>query len=160
MAFKDLLEEMYAPMGGVSVRRMFGGLGIFKDGVMFGLGSHEDIYYLRADEQTAERFAAEQSTPFEYEMRGRLASMPFYRIPDRLWDDGEEFLAWSQVALDVALRLAAEKAKGKKPTAKKSSTAPKPVAKRPTAKPVAKRPATKAAVRDKPASKSPASKKR
>ena len=54
MAFKEFLEELFAPIGGVTVRRMFGGLGIFKDGVMFALVV-DDVLYLKADADDARR---------------------------------------------------------------------------------------------------------
>src|SRR6186713_1766057 len=105
MAFKEFLQELYQPMAGVTVRAMFGGLGVFKDGVMFGLGSSEGIYYLRADDKTVDRFVAEGSEPFVYGgMKDRIATMPYYRLPERLFDDTDEFLAWSEAAFAAALR--------------------------------------------------------
>ena len=47
-SFQDLLEELFAPLGGVSLRRMFGGIGIFKEGIMFALVS-DDILYMKTD---------------------------------------------------------------------------------------------------------------
>jgi DNA transformation protein len=47
MAFKEFLEELFAPVGGVTVRAMFGGLGVFKDAVMFALAL-DNVRYLRA----------------------------------------------------------------------------------------------------------------
>ena len=143
MAFKEFLEELYGPMGGVSVRSMFGGLGVFKDAVMFGLAV-DDVLYLRADEASAARFTTEKSAQFVYRgMKGREVAMPYWRLPDRLYDDPGEFTAWSEAAFAVAMRAATLKAKGKRPAAKKSAPA-KTAAKRPAAKkPAATKPAAK-----------------
>ena len=47
---EDLLEELLAPLGGVTIRRMFGGRGIFKDGLMFALLSSRGVFYFKADD--------------------------------------------------------------------------------------------------------------
>jgi DNA transformation protein len=127
MAFKEFLQELYQPMGGVTVRAMFGGLGVFKDGLIFALGV-DDVLYLKADAKTEPRFAAEKSAKFIYKgMKGRQIAMPYWRVPDRLYDDPDEFLAWSNAAFDVARQGAAEKAKGKRPAAKKAVAKKPPV---------------------------------
>jgi DNA transformation protein and related proteins len=53
----DHLEELFAPVGGVSIKRMFGGLGIFKGGLMFALVA-DDVLYFKADETTTPAFKA------------------------------------------------------------------------------------------------------
>jgi DNA transformation protein len=60
--FGDLLAELFAPLGRVSLRRMFGGIGISKNAIMFGLVAG-DILYLKADETTRLRFEAEGCGP-------------------------------------------------------------------------------------------------
>jgi DNA transformation protein len=142
MAFKEFLEELYEPMGGVTVRAMFGGLGIFKDALIFGI-AFDDALYLRADEATAVRFAAESATQFVYRgMKGREIEMPYYRLPDRLYDEPDEFIAWSEAAFGVAQRAAREKAQRKKP-ARKAAASTKPRSQAATKKP-ARRPVRKA----------------
>ena len=44
----DIIRELFADFGAVQVRRMFGGAGLFADGVMFGLVSDGQIF-LKAD---------------------------------------------------------------------------------------------------------------
>jgi DNA transformation protein len=133
MAFKEFLEELYAPMRGVTVRAMFGGLGVFKDALIFGI-VFDDVLYLRADDRNSARFAAERSPQFVYRgMKGRQIAMPYYRLPERLYDEPEEFVAWSEAAFEVAVRAAAEKAKGKK-TARKRAAAGKTAAAKKTGK--------------------------
>jgi len=98
----------------VSVRRMFGGAGIYADGVMFGLIA-DDTLYLKADEKTKRDFEAEGLGPFVYEGGGRTIAMSYWRIPERLLDDPDEMAAWARTALGVAQRAAAAKPKRFKP---------------------------------------------
>jgi DNA transformation protein len=133
MGFRDFLEELYEPMGGVSIRAMFGGLGIFKEAVMFALVV-EDTLYLRADEETAGSYAAEDAPQFVYHgMKGRAVAMPYWRLPERLYDEPEEFLAWSEAAFAVARRTAKAKKPAKKPAPAKRA-GPKPPPKKTAAK--------------------------
>lgn len=112
--FVELLKDTMRGLGPVNVRRMFGGAGIYADGVMFGLIA-DDTLYLKADEKTKRDFEAEGLGPFVYEGGGRTIAMSYWRIPDRLLDDPDEMAAWSRTALGVAQRAAAAKPKRFKP---------------------------------------------
>jgi DNA transformation protein len=101
--FIELLKDALSGLGPVSVRRMFGGAGIFAGGVMFGLVA-DDTLYLKADEETKAAFAAEGLGPFGYNGSGRRIDLPYWRIPERLLDDPDEMVAWARVALGVARR--------------------------------------------------------
>ncbi len=97
-------------LGPVSMRRMFGGAGIYADGVMFGLIA-DDTLYLKANDETKRNFEAEGLGPFVYEGGGRTVAMSYWRIPERLLDDPDEMVAWARIALGVAQRAAAAKPK-------------------------------------------------
>jgi DNA transformation protein and related proteins len=105
----DFLRDLFADFGTVEVRRLFGGAGLFADGVMFGLVSGGQIY-LKADPETAPRFEAEGCGPFEYGTKtGKRAIASFRRLPDRLYDDAEELAQWARAALAVARKNATGK---------------------------------------------------
>jgi DNA transformation protein len=109
--FNDLLEELFAPLGGVSLRRMFGGIGVFKEGIMFGLVA-DDVLYLKADDATTPAYEAEGRGPFVYQgSKGKPAAMPYWQVPDRLLDEPDEFQEWAAAAFDVAVRTAKPKKK-------------------------------------------------
>lgn len=86
---------------------MFGGAGIYADGVMFALLAAGEIY-LKADAATQSAFEAEGMTPFAYETgRSKRAVMSYWRLPARLYDDPDELARWARDALAVAQRSAA-----------------------------------------------------
>lgn len=114
--FVELLKDCMHGLGHVSARRMFGGAGIYADGVMFGLIA-DDTLYLKADDKTKRDFESEGLGPFVYEGGGRTIAMSYWRIPERLLDDPDEMVAWAQTALGVAQRAAAAKPKRSKPGA-------------------------------------------
>lgn len=99
--FIEFLLEVLAPLGGVRARRMFGGAGLFCDGVMFALVADE-VVYLKADDDTSKAYAAEGLEPFTYTGKKNPVSMSYWQVPDRLFEDPAEFVAWARVALGVA----------------------------------------------------------
>ena len=110
----DDIIDLFAVFGRVSVRRMFGGFGIYADGMMFALAS-AGVIYLKTDDQTSAAFEREGMGPFTYSARGRgQTSLSYWRLPDRLYDDPEELAGWARIALAVARRnRAAKKTTGK-----------------------------------------------
>jgi len=121
--FIELLKDSMRGLGPVSVRRMFGGAGVYADGVMFGLVA-DDTLYLKADEATRRAYEAEGLGPFTYEGRGKTVILPYWRVPERLLDDADEMSAWAAAALAVARRAQAHKPAGKrKPGSKRRSRA-------------------------------------
>jgi DNA transformation protein len=104
--FREFLEDQFAPIGGVSLRAMFGGLGIFRDGLMFALVA-DDTLYFRVDDLTKPDFEAENSAPFTY--GGRGVTMSYWRAPEHLLENPDAFRSWAEKAIAAASRAAARK---------------------------------------------------
>ncbi|NKB51216.1 MAG: competence protein TfoX [Rhizobiaceae bacterium] len=101
---KDFLSELFAPFGDVTIRKMFGGVGIFYRGLNFA-GIMDGQLRLKADEQTIADFVAEGMTPWEYKRNnGKAVTMSYWSVPERLLDDPEEFKPWAQKAFEAACR--------------------------------------------------------
>lgn len=123
----EFIRELFAPFRTVTVRRMFRSAGIFCDGIMFGLVSDGTIY-LKVDDGSIPDFEREGSRPFTYTRgaRGRVA-LPYWRLPERLYDDPDELAAWASRALAVAERkkFAPRARRNRKaPTRRKTSLTP------------------------------------
>ena len=99
--FVEFVQELFAPLGGVSIRRMFGGAGIYSRGVMFGL-IDDDTIYLKADNETRKAFEERGCGPFVYDGKGKPIQMSYWQMPPELIDDSEAALAWAKTALGVA----------------------------------------------------------
>jgi DNA transformation protein len=103
------IRELFAAFGTVTVRRMFGGAGIYAAQTMFAL-VHDGVIYLKADAHNAAAFEREGLAPFTYTTRhGKRGVMSYRRMPDRLYDDPDELAAWAREALAAARRRAARK---------------------------------------------------
>ncbi|MBI3435171.1 MAG: TfoX/Sxy family protein [Proteobacteria bacterium] len=102
----DHIADLFSRFAPVSVRRMFGGAGIFRDGVMFALVA-DDTIYLKADAQTVPAFEREGMQAFTHTSPGgRRTVMSYWHMPDRLLDDTEELARWASDAYAVAMRAA------------------------------------------------------
>ena len=104
----EFIRDLFAAFGPVSVRRMFSGAGIFADGLMFGLVVR-GVIYLKADNANIAEFERENCTPFTYargKKSGRLSehALPYWRLPERLYDDPDELAVWARRAFAVAER--------------------------------------------------------
>ena len=111
--FQEFLQEVFEPVGSVTIKRMFGGLGIFRHGLMFGLVADGRVC-LKADEQTTQDFIDEGLEEWSYDGKGKPVKMGYWYIPERLLEDPDELKEWSLKAFDVAMR-----ADQKKPASKR-----------------------------------------
>lgn len=102
-AFLDFACELFSGIGQVSARRMFGGAGLYAEGMMFALIA-DDVIYLKADPALAAALEAEGCGPFIYDggKSGKAHQMNYWRLPDAALDDPEIAESWGRRALDVA----------------------------------------------------------
>jgi DNA transformation protein len=108
-SFADFLREQLAPVGHVTLRRMFGKTGVFCDGLMLAM-VRDDALYFRVDDDNRTLFKeAEAFPPLNYEKGGGSIDLAFWRVPERLFDEPDEFLIWARAALAAARRVAARR---------------------------------------------------
>jgi DNA transformation protein len=101
---------------------MFGKTGVFCDGVMLGMVT-EDTLYFRVDDHNRVTFKEAQSfPPLNYKKRGSAIDLSFWRVPDRLFDEPDEFVTWARAALAAARRVAAKRER----TAPRRKSKPQP----------------------------------
>ena len=112
--FAELLQDLLAPLGAISIRRMFGGAGVYCNGTMFGL-IDGDALYLKVDDTNRPDFQAEGLRPMVYDAKGKPIEMSYWRAPERLLDDPDEMLDWARKSIAVSLRN--RKAGSAKPSA-------------------------------------------
>ena len=121
--FAEFLREQLAPLGRITVRRMFGKTGVFCDGVMFGKVTENTLYF-RVDDQIRVTFReAEAFPPLNYAKKGSTIDLSFWRVPERLFDEPDELVTWAQAALAAARRVAAKRER----TAAKQKLKPQPM---------------------------------
>jgi DNA transformation protein len=114
------LGELLSGLGRTTSRRMFGGVGIYHDGLIFGLVIDQRLY-LKVDDETRAKFAAAGCEPFVYEGMKKPVELGYWSVPDEAMDSTDEMTPWARLAYAAALRKASAKtAKSKRSTKKPS----------------------------------------
>src|SRR3954452_5560472 len=116
-SFAEFLREQLAPLGRVTMRRMFGKTGVFCDGLMLGMVRDNTLYFRVDEDNRASLKEAETFPPLSYEKNGGAIDLSFWRAPERLFDEPDELVSWARAALAAARRVAAKRER----TAPKSS---------------------------------------
>ena len=107
--FAELLREQLAPLGRITMRRMFGKTGVFCDGLMLGMVRDNTLYFRVDDDNRAAFKEAESFPPLNYMKKGGAIDLSFWRAPERLFDEPDELVTWAQLALAAARRVAAKR---------------------------------------------------
>jgi DNA transformation protein len=115
-SFHAFVEELFAGVGAIQIKRMFGGAGGYADGLMFLLLAEEAIY-LKADDALKQELRAQGSRPFVWAptsgpRAGEKVEMGYWLLPEAALDDPDLAAPWGRKALAVA--KAAAKAKPKR----------------------------------------------
>ena len=99
----DHVLELLEPMGDVSARRMFGGHGFFRKGVMFALES-DDVLYFKVDDITRPEFDKRDLTPFEYARSGDSITLSYRMAPEEAMNSSKGMCSWAENAYEAAVR--------------------------------------------------------
>ncbi len=108
-SFAEFLREQLAPLGRVTMRRMFGKTGVFCDGFMLGMVRDNTLYFRVDDDNRAAFKEAESFPPLNYDKKSGTIDLSFWRVPERLFDEPDELVAWARAALAAARRVAAKR---------------------------------------------------
>jgi DNA transformation protein and related proteins len=101
----DELEDLFQSVSPISIRRMFGGKGIYCDGQIIAIWLR-DRMLLKGDAQAAPKYEAAGSTQWTYQHNktGKDVKMPYWSMPESGWDDPDEMAVWARTAFEAALR--------------------------------------------------------
>lgn len=97
------IADLFAALGEVTIRKMFGGKGIHHDGLIVGVEVRDEVL-LKADDVSAPEFEAAGAKRWAYDGKGRPVHMPYWSIPDSAIDDPDELAIWTRKAFEAALR--------------------------------------------------------
>ena len=107
--FTEFLRDQLAPLGRITMRRMFGKTGVFCDGFMLGMVKDNTLYFRVDDDNRAAFQEAASFPPLNYEKKGETIDLAFWRAPERLFDEPDELVTWARAALAAARRVAAKR---------------------------------------------------
>jgi DNA transformation protein len=131
--FSDYVEELIAGFGKVEIRRMFGGAGVYRNGVGFGI-LDDDVFYIKADTAFGAELKKQGCKPWSYSVKkdGAVRDIAYWSLPATAADDGDEASSLARRSYQVAVKAAADKPKK---AARPKAAPKKKAAARPKAKP-------------------------
>jgi DNA transformation protein len=95
-----ILDQL-EPAGGVSHKRMFGGVGFFKEGKMFGMLNSKGTLLLKVDESNIQDYQDRGMSPFSH--KNTAAKMPYYEVPLDIIENRQQLKQWANKSYDIAL---------------------------------------------------------
>lgn len=99
----DYLVDQLAPLGDARGRCMFGGHGLYLDGLIIGIIAF-DSFYLKVDGDNRADFEAAGSAPFAYDGKGKPIVMPYWECPAEVMEDPDRLRAWALKSLAASRR--------------------------------------------------------
>ena len=104
----DAIEDLFSGLGPVQIRRLFGGKGIYHQGVIIAIVLRGELM-LKADAELAPEMAAAGCSQWTYtgKRHGKLVAMPYWTLPDGAADDPDVMAVWARKSYEAGLRSGA-----------------------------------------------------
>jgi DNA transformation protein len=101
--FLEYVVESLSKYANVKARAMFGGYGLYSDGIMFALVAYDELYF-KGDEFNKIFYEEQGSETFKYDAKGKVISMSYYKAISEIYDDEELMKKWLQSGLGASKR--------------------------------------------------------
>jgi DNA transformation protein and related proteins len=101
----EALKVLFKPFGEVAVKRVFGGYGVYAEGLCFAVSSDREGF-LKADAESRASFSAGGWSPFTRVAKGKPVATSYWRLPAIAHDEADELRRWASLGLEAARRAA------------------------------------------------------
>ena len=112
-SYKTFVLDQLSAVAPVSARAMFGGVGIYAEGLFFALMDDDRVYF-KVDDATRPRFLEAGMGAFDPFKNGDQVMNGYYELPGEVLEDEELLRPWMREALTVAARAPKKKARARK----------------------------------------------
>jgi len=104
--YLDFILDQLSNWKTIITKRMFGCVGLYADGLMFGIIAKETIFF-KVDETNKEQYLnAGSETLTLFKNNSTVAS--FYEVPIEILEDSDQFVVWAEASLDIQKRKKSE----------------------------------------------------
>ena len=98
-SFKEFVLDQLTAMESVTCRAMFGGFGLYRQDVFFGI-LHKGQLYFKTHDQTRPAYQEYGMQPFRPSDKQTLKN--YYEVPPDILEDGDELIRWAEKAVGRA----------------------------------------------------------
>ena len=100
--YTEYIFELLQPIGRMSMRRMFGGVGISYGAVHFAIIMGNSLYFT-VDDSTRGKFEKAGMNPFSYvTKKGRIFVRSYFELPEDVLNDAESLRLWAIESINIA----------------------------------------------------------
>jgi len=100
--YLDFVSEKLADIEELTIKKMFGGAGLFSGGKMFAL-IYEDVLYFKVDSSNKGDYIEKSSSQFSPPFGKRRMNMPYYEVPADIFDNEDKIIEWAERSVEIAL---------------------------------------------------------
>jgi DNA transformation protein len=105
--YLQYILEQLSGLARVTSLRMFGGFGLYCDGLFFGL-IFTDTLYFKVDDKNRGDYESRGMARFKPYADKPHLSMSYYEVPVDVLEDSEQLVAWARRSVDASLSSAKE----------------------------------------------------
>lgn len=97
--FLDYVLDQLSSWEGVSVKRMFGGAALYREGLAFGMVAQNTVY-LEVDDTNNNKYIQEGSSPLK-PFKSQATVLSFYNVPPEIFENSDKFIEWAKESLSI-----------------------------------------------------------
>ncbi|MCO1602525.1 TfoX/Sxy family protein [Desulfosporosinus nitroreducens] len=96
-SYQEYVVDQLRVLGRVTVKKMFGGAGVYYDSLIFGLLA-DDVLYFKVDDSNRSDYERAGMEPFQ-PFAEKPMVMPYYEVPVDILENIELLAEWAKKAL-------------------------------------------------------------
>lgn len=100
-SYLNYVQDQLSGFGDFETKKMFGGVGFFKEGLMFGMIGN-GVFRLKVDAHNQALYEQHGMTPLMSNTKKK--SMPYWQVPEEVLEDTNELKKWALQSYEAAVR--------------------------------------------------------
>ena len=101
--YLEYVMEILASHGEMTSKPMFGGHGIYKNGVIVAFIAYDELYF-KVDESNKSQYKDFDSEPFIFEAKGKKTAMSYWKVPMEILEDENQIGVWLDQSYEISLK--------------------------------------------------------
>ena len=93
----ELLTKKLSTNEGLTMKKMFGGHGVFHDRKMLGIADSKGNYFFKANETNKADFEQKRSVQY--------SRIRYYGVPNQIFTNPEDLITWAQKPIDASKQI-------------------------------------------------------
>jgi len=101
--YLEYVLDLLSHCDSITSRAMFGGYGIYKNGIIFAIIAHDELYF-KVDQSNIELYKNHGSEAFTFETKGRVSKMSYWKVPLLVMEDETQLMEWVNQSYNISLK--------------------------------------------------------